>query len=73
MPLPSLDYITPYEKLFGVNLDIQQLMVFGCLCYSSTLKQGRTKFDSRADPCVFLGYSLSQKAIKFIISLHTNI
>lgn len=47
MSLPTLNYITPYEKLFGVKPDNHQLKMFGCICYSSTLKPDRSKFDSR--------------------------
>lgn len=64
MKLGALGNVSPHEKLFGVPPKIDHLRAFGCLCYTSTLKQGRTKFQSRAEPCVFLGYPYGQKPYK---------
>lgn len=44
MPSTSLDGMTPYEKLFGKKPNIACLRSYGCLCYASTLKRGRSKF-----------------------------
>lgn len=55
-PISRLGNISPYEKLFGTSPYTNHLKIFGCLCYISTLKKGRSKFHSRADPCIFLGY-----------------
>lgn len=63
-PLSVLGHISPYEKLCGEPPNLTHLRSFGCLCYVSTLKHNRSKFQSRADPSIFVGYSLSQKAYK---------
>lgn len=54
MPLTSLNGLTPYEKLFGSNPSCSNLKIFSCLCYASTLKHGKHKFQERAQPCIFL-------------------
>lgn len=57
MPLKSLLGLLPYEKLFiGIRPYYAKLRSFGCLCFVSTLKRDRTKFDHRAEPHVFIGY-----------------
>uniref|UniRef100_A0A803N009 Retroviral polymerase SH3-like domain-containing protein n=1 Tax=Chenopodium quinoa TaxID=63459 RepID=A0A803N009_CHEQI len=57
-------FASPYELLNGKKPDLSHLKVFGSLCYVSTLKMGRTKFDSRATPCVLVGYPPDQKAYR---------
>lgn len=37
---------------------------FGCLCYITNTLPHKGKFDSRAFPCVFLGYLFGQKGYK---------
>ena len=65
-PLKSLNYTSPYSKLCGVPADVDHLRAFRCMCYVSTLKQHRGKFDPRAQPCVFLGYHHIKKLIRFL-------
>ena len=69
-PLKSINNISPYEKLYGKSPSLHHLRVFGCLCYVSTLKQNRSKFDPKADSCVFIGYPPNQKAYK-VLNLNT--
>jgi len=47
------------------------MRTFGSLCFVSTLKQGRDKFEARALPCIFLVYPFGKKAYK-AFSLETN-
>ena len=66
MPLKPINFQTPYQLLFQHTPDFSILKTFGCLCYMTTQKQNRTKFDPRAIPCVFLGYAIGQKGYKVL-------
>lgn len=66
MPLKSIQFSTPYERLFKQPPDLSHLKVFGCLCYISTFKVNRSKFDPKTDACFLLGYPPNQKAYKVL-------
>lgn len=64
--LPSLllPWKNPHYRLFGTNADYNLIKVFDSLCFASTLANHRTKFQSRAIPCVFFGYPQGMKGYK---------
>ena len=64
LPSPSLQYMSPYERLFQKKPDYHAFRVFSCLCYASTLLSQRTKFTLRAISAVFLGYPVGYKGYK---------
>lgn len=64
IPLQSINNDTPYFRLTGDTPSLDHFKVFGSLCYVSTISENRSKFDSRANACVFLGYSVTQKGYK---------
>ena len=71
LPLQSLNNISPYQKLFGIKPNLEHLKCFGCLCYASNISPHRAKFDTRATPCIFIGYPTNQKAYK-LYDLNTH-
>ena len=64
MPLKPINNDTPYFRLFGTIPSLDHLKTFGCLCYVYTSKVKRSKLAPRASPCVFIGYSNTQKGYK---------
>ncbi len=46
---------TPFEAWFGKKPYVKHLKVFGCAAYSHVPKDQRTKLDSKAKKCIFLG------------------
>lgn len=70
-PLKSINFISPYEKLYKIEPNLDPLRIFGCLCFIATSTVGRTKFDSKSEPCVLIGYPSDQKAYK-VLNLVTN-
>ncbi|GAA0138952.1 hypothetical protein LIER_42558 [Lithospermum erythrorhizon] len=58
------EYKSPFQLLFDKEPSYQHLKSFGCLCYAVNHAPGRTKFDSRSQPCIFIGYPFGKKAYK---------
>jgi len=51
--------------------DLHQLKVFGSLAYAFTLQVQRSKLNSRARKCVFLGYKSGMKGV-FLLDIHSK-
>lgn len=64
MPLKILNNKTPFEVLYKKSPCYDMLKCFSCLCYASTTKRDRSKLDSRAEPCVYIGNDQEKKGYK---------
>ncbi|PRQ36654.1 putative RNA-directed DNA polymerase [Rosa chinensis] len=64
LPSRVLGFKSPLEMLKGRKIDLSHLKVFGCTCFVHIQAHQRDKLDPRADKCVFLGYSSTQKGYK---------
>lgn len=63
-PMVLLSNHAPFTILHERPIDYSLLRVFGCLAYASTSPIHRIKFDSRASPCVFMGYPSGVKGFR---------
>lgn len=64
MPVRSLHFIFPWQKLFGLQPDYSTLRVLGCACFPWLRPYTQHKLEPRSKKCVFLGYSLNYKGYK---------
>ena len=71
LPNSVLHNKTPFEIVYGQQPSYDHLRTIGCLCYMSTYKQGKDKFQARAVPCLFLGYPCGKKAYR-VMTLDTH-
>lgn len=71
LPSASIDNYSPYELLYKHLPVLNELKVFGSLCFVSTLHQHRTKLDPRSRKCLFLGYKFGTKGF-ICYDLHTR-
>ena len=62
MPTSTLNNKSLFEKLFKQMTNYLKLKQFGFLCYPLTRPYNKHKLEPKAQPCTFVGYSLSQNA-----------
>ncbi|WVZ88158.1 hypothetical protein U9M48_034706 [Paspalum notatum var. saurae] len=63
-PCKPLQFLTPYQALFGEIPDYCHLRVFGCLCYPNMAATMPHKLAQRSSPCVFIGYPSEHKGYR---------
>ncbi|KAJ4767670.1 Gag/pol [Rhynchospora pubera] len=68
--LPSNKFV-PFTILFKKNPNYSILKILGCQCFPLTRPYNSHKLELRSLPCVFLGYSSSQKGYR-CLDLQTN-
>ena len=62
LPTQTLHMTTPYNVLFKTSPNYTKLKTFGCLCFPWLKPYTHNKLEQKSEPCVFLGYSLTQSA-----------
>ncbi|XP_050217801.1 uncharacterized protein LOC126668656 [Mercurialis annua] len=64
--VPSLiiDNKTPFQILYNKDPSFENLKVFGCVAYASTISNNRCKFSPRATECIFLGFPSHTKGFR---------
>ena len=58
----------PFEALYGYKSKLLNLKTFGCLCFSYIPQVKRDKLNKKAEPGIFVGYSLVSKAYMIYLS-----
>ncbi|KAL2901568.1 Retrovirus-related Pol polyprotein from transposon RE1 [Bienertia sinuspersici] len=60
-PSSVLQNKTPYEMIFGKAPTLDELRVFGCLCFAHNQQTKGDKFAPRSRRCLFVGYPQGKK------------
>ena len=55
-PTRILNGLTPYEVLYREKPCLEDIKVFGSLCYAHNKDKPRDKFNERGKKCIFVGY-----------------
>ncbi|XP_074305528.1 uncharacterized protein LOC141640744 [Silene latifolia] len=63
-PTRLLNGLTPYEILYGEKPCLDNIRVFGSICYVHNKDKPKDKFNERGKRCIFLGYPHSKKGWK---------
>lgn len=70
LPCVILGDKTPYEVLHNEKPTYDNLRSVGCLAMASNPNLTTNKLDARGIPCIFMGYSRTQKGYKLIILIN---
>lgn len=62
---------TPYEIMFGKQLNYDYFRRFGYLCYAHHSRRDNDKFGERSRKCIFVGYHFGQKGWR-VYDMETN-
>ena len=63
-PTKAVAEKTPLEAWSGEKPNVQNLRIFGCICYAHIPKDERKKLDSKARKAVFVGYGKDKKGYR---------
>lgn len=71
MPTSTLQYTSPFHKIYGHLPNYQKLRSFGYLCYPYLRPFASNELYARSTSCGFVGYSTTQSAY-FCLNPNTN-
>ena len=57
LPTVTLNYDSPYFRLFGITPEYHSLHTFGCVCFVHLSPIDRHKLAAQSVTCAFMGYS----------------
>ncbi|KAD0618050.1 hypothetical protein E3N88_43977 [Mikania micrantha] len=63
-PTKAVDNKTPIHMWSGERPNVNDLRIFGCLCYGLTPAQQRHKFEPNSEKCILIGYSSQTKGYR---------
>ena len=72
LPTKALHKKTPFEAWYSYKPKLLNLKTFGCLCFSYIPQVKRDKLDKKAEPGIFVGYSLVSKAYRIYLQKATK-
>ena len=61
LPTSTLEFLSPWFKIYGQHPDITSLKIFGCACYAFLKPYTKHKLEHKTTECLFLGYSTVSK------------
>lgn len=61
---PTLNNLSPFEKLFHTPPDYNALKTFRCLCFPWLKPYVNSKLAPKSNPCCFIGYCLNTKGYR---------
>jgi hypothetical protein len=64
LPSKTINFDTPYERLFHTKPTYSSLRVFGCACWPNIRPYNSHKLAFCSTQCVFLGYNSRHKGVK---------
>jgi hypothetical protein len=60
-PATAIHGMTPEKKFTCKKPNVSHLIMLGYIAYMHVLDEKRSKFDPKAEKCIFIGYFLEQK------------
>ena len=65
-PTVAVASMTPKEAWSGKRPCLAHMQAFGCIAYAKVPDEKRTKMDSKATKCLFVGYCVGTRAYRLM-------